>query len=158
RVESPYVARVLDTGGADALPYTAMELLDARDPASTLREPGGERSPPPALRAMTADLSTGLQAAHDARVGHRDLKPHTALRTRGVEGPRWKLVDFGIAILELGGARTVREGIVGTPQYMAPEQATGGSVDERADLYSLSLVVYRALVGRPAFPGRNVRK
>jgi serine/threonine-protein kinase len=71
---------------------------------------------------------------------------------------RWKLVDFGIAVIADAPRATTGNVIVGTPAYMAPEQLTGGAVDARSDLYSLCLVIYRALVGRPAFTADRVGK
>jgi serine/threonine-protein kinase len=93
---------------------------------------------------------------HDAGVVHRDIKPHNVMRTRDADGAtRWKIVDFGLALHGLpSGASTLG----GTAAYVAPEQALGERVDPRADLYSATLVLYRALTGRPAFVGQDPRE
>ncbi len=152
RVDSPNVARVLHVADADeALPYIAMELLEGRDLGAILRE--RERLSLPELRAMIADVCAGLHAVHEAGVVHCDIKPQNAILTRGADGARWKLVDFGIAKLTSAVDDASAGVLIGTPAYMAPEQAADGAVDVRADLYSLGLVCYRALVGRVPYRG-----
>ncbi|MCC7535944.1 MAG: protein kinase [Deltaproteobacteria bacterium] len=152
RVESPHVATVLDVGTAqDDLPYLAMEYIEGSSLAVMLRDRG--RLTLEETRVMIADLARGIRAVHSAGIIHRDLKPHNVMLTAGPEGTRWKIVDFGVAqVADVGAGRAI---LGGTPQYMAPEQALGERVDARADLYSLGLVVYRALTGRPAFVGTD---
>ncbi|HTQ48163.1 MAG TPA: serine/threonine-protein kinase [Polyangiaceae bacterium] len=152
RVQSPYVARVVDAGGIEGdLPYIAMELVEGQPLSAVLQRRG--RLPLRELRALVRDVARGLTDVHSAAVVHRDVKPQNIILTGSNQGDRWKLVDFGVAQVQdlMGGVSGVV--VVGTPQYMAPEQASGKPVDARADLYSLCLVVYRALTGRPALVG-----
>lgn len=149
RVHSRHVARVLDVGRVeDGLPYIAMEYIDGRSLDVILRDE--DRLGLDDLRNLVRDVTAGLSDVHGAGIVHRDLKPHNVILTESETGAIWKLVDFGVAKLADAGATTQRI-IVGTPRYMAPEQALGKRVDARSDLYSFCLVVYRALTGRPAF-------
>jgi len=91
----------------------------------------------------------GLDAVHARGIVHRDLKPQNLF----LDGLTWKIVDFGIARLADHSSTLTRGAVVGTPQYMAPEQARGETIDHRADLYSLGAIAYRTLTGRNAFSG-----
>ncbi|MGE0784749.1 MAG: serine/threonine-protein kinase [Sandaracinaceae bacterium] len=150
RVESPYVARVLDAGGLESgLPYVAMELIDGPSLAETLRQ--RDRLTREELGDLIRDVCAGLRAIHASGVVHRDVKPQNILRATGEEGAPWKIVDLGIALID-GVVRPDADlSVVGTPPYMAPEQFEGASIDARADLFAFSLILYRALTGRPAF-------
>jgi eukaryotic-like serine/threonine-protein kinase len=86
---------------------------------------------------------------------HRDVKPHNFVLTTVDGHQRWKLVDFGIAKID-DGARLTGDLIIGTPAYMGPEQLAGEPADARSDLYSLCLVLYRAIAGRPAFTANRI--
>jgi eukaryotic-like serine/threonine-protein kinase len=153
RVDSPQVARILGVGGMEGdLPHIAMEFLDGETLAALLRD--RERLDPDELRRMIVDIGYGLQAVHDAGIVHRDMKPHNIMYNHDQSATAWKLVDFGVAKLLDSSVETTLQGRVGTPQYMAPEQAQGRMLDARADLYSFCLVIYRALVGRPAFSSK----
>ena len=123
-----------------------MELVVGRSLSEVLRE--CERLELDEARRLVRDMARGLADVHAADVLHCDIKPGNVLHT---EAGRWKLVDFGVA-RRTGGALSGGSK-AGTPAYMAPEQARGDVVDERSDLYALCLVVYGALVGRPAFIG-----
>ena len=83
---------------------------------------------------------------------HRDLKPHNLFLT---EGGTWKVLDFGVALLGETSGTLTRGAAIGTPAYMAPEQARGETVDHRADLYALGAVIYRCLTGRIPFVARD---
>jgi serine/threonine protein kinase len=146
KVESPYVSRVLEVGSDERVPFLAMELVEGATLAELLRE--SERLDDASARAMIRDISRGLEDVHCAGVLHRDVKPSNLVRTRSGQ---WKLVDFGIAKFLDGPSETTGNLVVGTPPFMAPEQLTGRNVDERADVFSLCAVIYRALVGRPAW-------
>ncbi len=143
---SPHVVRVLDAPGEDApLPYLAMERLEGQTLAERLR--GGVPDAPETL-ALCRQVGAGVDAAAAAGIVHRDLKPQNLFRT--TDGT-WKILDFGVARLaDTTGTLTLGE-VVGTPQYMAPEQAQGGAVDGRADLYALAAIAYRCLTGRQPF-------
>jgi serine/threonine-protein kinase len=149
RIDSPYVARVLAAGGEDHVPYIAMEHVDGRSLAQLLRERG--RLTPAGVVSLIRHVTEGLSHVHAAGIAHLDIKPSNILLTEALDvGSRWRLVDFGVARL-VAAKGAAPERVAGTPQYMSPEQALGETVDTRADLYSLSAVVYRALTGRPPF-------
>lgn len=154
-LESPYIVRVLEIGGKDApLPYLAMERLDGHDLAWHLRHHG--RLEPHQVVELVHHVAAGLMVAREHDIVHRDLKPQNLLRTEGAGGV-WKILDFGVSRLA-GEPGTLTAGhLVGTPAYMAPEQASGEGVqDHRVDLYALSVIAYRALTGRPAFSGKDI--
>jgi eukaryotic-like serine/threonine-protein kinase len=144
---SPYVVRVLDASPEDAdLPYLAMERLHGVTLAELLRrEP---KLPGPTVVEIASHAGAGVDAAAAAGIVHRDLKPQNLFRT---EAGLWKILDFGVATLGENASNLTQGGIVGTPSYMAPEQAQGRRVDGRADVYALAAVVYRCLTGRHPF-------
>jgi serine/threonine protein kinase len=145
RVESDHVARVLGYSDRDGdVPFIALEFIEGRSLSERLRE--RNRLSLAEARAMIRDVAAGLADVHAAGVLHCDVKPQNVVETRGGS---WKLVDFGVARLSSSGAGSV----AGTPAYMAPEQARAARIDARSDLYSLGVVAYRAITGRPAFTG-----
>jgi serine/threonine-protein kinase len=98
-------------------------------------------------------VARGLEVARTAGVVHRDLKPHNLFQHAGTT---WKILDFGVSkVMDSEGTLT-GEGIVGTPQYMAPEQASGGHVTHLADVYALGAIAYRCLTGRSPFKGKDL--
>ena len=150
-LSAPNVAQVLEVGdpGAD-LPYLAMERLRGEDLAEILRQ---RRALPAAeVAAMVRDVARALDAAHGAGIVHRDLKPSNVFRH---EDRIWKVLDFGISKLGDTGELT-RNAVIGTPAYMAPEQARGDSTDARADVYALAAIAYRALTGASLFGAADV--
>ena len=148
-VSSPNIVRVLGVSTSDAsVPYVAMERLVGIDLASMIKQrnvlPLGE------VVDIVKQLAAGLDAAHRAGVIHRDLKPLNVFAV-GEEGFRtWKLLDFGIAKWVDSEGSLTKDNILGTPSYMAPEQATGAKLDARSDIYSLGVIAYRLLTGTPA--------
>ena len=152
RLESPHIVRVYELSPADApVPFIAMERLHGGDLATRLR--AETRIPSDELVVLLDQVSRGLEVARLAGVVHRDLKPHNLFLH---DGGTWKILDFGVSKL-LGSEGTLTgEGIVGTPQYMAPEQATGGEVTHAADVYALGAIAYRCLTGRSPFKGRDL--
>jgi len=144
---SPHVVRVYETPTeSDSLPYLAMERLHGQTLAEQLRsEP---KLSPARVLELCRHVGIGIDAARAAGIVHRDLKPQNLFRTAdGV----WKILDFGVvSIADDAGALTHGQ-VVGTPHYMAPEQAQGQKVDYRADLYALATIVYRCLTGRYPF-------
>jgi len=147
---SPHVVRVLDASPADAsLPYLAMERLHGVSLAELLRRESK------LAHAMLVELvrhgGAGVDAAAAAGVVHRDLKPQNLFKTDG----GWKILDFGVATLGEEASNLTQGGVVGTPSYMAPEQAQGRRVDGRADVYALAAVTYRCLTGRHPFSGSD---
>jgi serine/threonine-protein kinase len=152
RISHPNVIRIYDLihlGGAHAI---SMEYFPAQDLGRILKDKGRI----PVGRAMTiaAQVCEGLTAAHDASVTHRDIKPPNILVG---DNDVTKIVDFGLASVGAGaGSRLTKSGIlVGTPEYISPEQITGGEVDGRADLYSFGVVMYEMLTGTQPFSGDN---
>jgi serine/threonine-protein kinase len=152
RLESPHIVRVYELSPADApVPYIAMERLHGGDLATRLR--AENRIPSDELVVLLDQVARGLEVARQAGVVHRDLKPHNLFLH---DGGIWKILDFGVSKL-LGSEGTLTgEGIVGTPQYMAPEQAQGGEVTHAADVYALGAIAYRCLTGRSPFHGRDL--
>jgi len=153
-VRSPYVARVLEVAGMERdLPYVALDYIEGRTLAEILRE--REQLGVTEVRDMVRHVGRGLQDVHEAGILHRDIKPTNVILDESTDPARWKLVDFGIAKLLAPDAAATGPLVMGTPAYMSPEHALGERIDARSDVYSLSLVVYRALAGRPAFTGNN---
>jgi hypothetical protein len=152
RLVSPHIVNVLEVSPPDApVPFLAMERLYGTDLATRLRsEP---RMPSDELGVMLDQVSRGLEVARVAGVVHRDLKPHNLFLH---ESATWKILDFGVAKLVGGEGTLTGEGVVGTPQYMAPEQASGGSVTHLADVYALGAIAYRCLTGRSPFKGKDL--
>lgn len=153
-IGSPHIVRVSDAGiTSTRQAFLAMELLEGEDLASYLNR-RGRLSVHDAI-AITRQVLEGLAAAHEAGIVHRDMKPANVFLTRGEGGaPFAKLLDFGVSKMarSAGGieARLTATGtIVGTPHYMAPEQLMESkSVDGRADLYSVGVMLYELLSGR----------
>jgi eukaryotic-like serine/threonine-protein kinase len=152
RLESPHIVRVYELSRPDApVPYIAMERLHGTDLAARLR--ADNRIPSDELVVMLDQVARGLEVARVAGVVHRDLKPHNLFLHAGAT---WKILDFGVSKV-LGSEGTLTgDGIVGTPQYMAPEQASGGEVGHVADVYALGAIAYRCLTGRSPFNGRDL--
>jgi serine/threonine-protein kinase len=148
----PHIAQVYDYGhsGRFREPYLVMEYIDGPSLASVI-----EREPLPAdfTCAVAAQAAEGLAAAHRAHLVHRDVKPGNLLLT---SDGRVKVTDFGIAYAA-GSAPITAPGIVmGTSLYMAPERIAGGPGTPASDLYSLGIVMWECLVGRPPFRGTSL--
>jgi len=156
-LDTPHAVRIIEVGGFDGeLPFLAMERLRGEDLAELLRR-SGRMTISEVLRLLT-EVGAALSAARRADVVHRDLKPRNLFLTKG-EGAKagvWKLLDFGLSKLATAEITHSGGGLVGTPEYMAPEQAAGAVVSHRTDLFSLGAVVYRALTGSPAFSGDHI--
>jgi len=151
----PGIVRVIAFGQLDeGQPYVAMEWLEGEDVAQRQR-----RAPLSLVRSVlvAADVCDALAAAHAAGIVHRDVKPSNVILVGSAPAAAGnfevKLVDFGVAAVE--DAKLTRTGaIVGTPAYMAPEQARGdGKVDARADLYALGATLFEMIAGRPPHVG-----
>jgi len=131
-----------------------LDLLDGEDLAALLRR--RRKLPLAEALAMMGEICAVVDAVHAAGVVHRDLKPQNLFLHAGPAGMTWKILDFGVSKV-LGSEGTLTgEGIVGTPQYMAPEQASGGQVTHLADVYALGAIAYRCLTGRSPFKGRDL--
>jgi serine/threonine protein kinase len=145
---------------ADGVQFLAMEYI----PGSTLRDALEEKGTFPIERALdiTVQAANALQAAHDAGIVHRDLKPANIMLMPGRGGADIvKVVDFDIAKAQDDSdeSEVTRLGfVVGTPEYMSPEQLTGERLDGRSDVYSLAIVFYRMVTGLVPFPSDNTRE
>ncbi|HEY1550039.1 MAG TPA: serine/threonine-protein kinase [Kofleriaceae bacterium] len=154
KLTSPNVVRVLQVGTtAGEVPFLAMERLRGVDLAQQLRR--SRRLALPEAAVLAREVAAGLDAARAAGIVHRDLKPHNVFAAETGDTRVWKILDFGVS--KSGGTGTLTRGhVIGTPAYMAPEQAKGEDVDHRADVYSLAAILYRAITGHPAFTGKDV--
>jgi serine/threonine protein kinase len=156
RIQHPHIVEVLEVGeerGAEGLEcaYCVMELLEGKTLGALFRERalGVERAV-----EIAAQVCEALEAAHAVGVVHRDVKPDNVFVAQR-KGRDWvKLLDFGIAKLLPGGPDAPRlpGTVIGTPNYMAPEQASGAPVDARTDLYALGVVLHELLAGRRPRP------
>ncbi len=151
RVSHRNVCRLHDYGEAQGLRYVCMAYVEGVDLKRILEARGA--LPPDQAFDVCAQVADGLQAIHDEGIVHRDLKSaNIMLDARGVA----RLMDFGIAKSVEGGlthGATATGVIVGTPEYMSPEQALGRKVDTRSDLYALGIVIFEAFTGRVPFRG-----
>ncbi|HEY5927778.1 MAG TPA: serine/threonine-protein kinase [Kofleriaceae bacterium] len=148
-ISHPNVVQVFATGSFDERPYIAMELLDGTDLGSIVEKSGPLSSAEAAHAAL--DAASGLAAAAKAGLIHRDVKPSNLVRLSSNEV---KVTDFGLAKpVDPGSepALTAMGVVVGTPDYIAPEQARGETIDERVDIYALGGTLYFLLTGIPPF-------
>lgn len=165
QLDHPHIASALDYG---TLPeggaYLVMQYVRGRSLRHAMADHRGDWAFASEVGAQIADA---LAAAHAARIVHRDLKPENVMleeRDEGGGGLHVRVLDFGIARVvddersEVAGARKLTKvgTVLGTPGYMAPEQALGESVDERADLYALGVVLWECITGRELFSGSDV--
>jgi len=161
RLHHPNVIGVVDVGETtDGLRYMVMDFAEGQDLAALLSE---APMPPARIHNLTRQMLEGLYHAHEAGLIHRDFKPENVIvekDTHGEEVPR--IVDFGIAILREGGSssdgtgRLTTNGLVlGTPHYMAPEQAVNDPIDHRIDLFALGIMIYEMLCGKLPFDGHG---
>ncbi|HXG98303.1 MAG TPA: serine/threonine-protein kinase [Gemmatimonadales bacterium] len=162
RITHPNVCAIYDFGETpDGLIYLAMEFIEG-EPLTDLIEREGAL-PVPRAAAIFLQTADALQAAHDLGIVHRDLKPdNIMLSRRKGGGDTVKVVDFGIAKAVGGdeaGQKVTKTGlVVGTPEFMSPEQLSGDTLDGRSDLYSLALVLYRMLSGKLPFEATSVQE
>ncbi len=153
RLSHPNVVQIYEFAEHDGQPYFSMELVEGGNLSDRLN--GGPLAPRDAALLVRA-LAQAVQAAHGQNVVHRDLKPSNILLTTAGEP---KISDFGLAKLldERGLAQTLTEAVLGTPSYMAPEQAAGQAraVGPLSDVYALGAILYETLTGRPPFKGAS---
>ena len=153
-VNHPAVVRVVDFGVEGPLLYLVTELAPGKPLARLLT---GEPQLPDRAVALLCQVAEGLAAIHAQGLVHRDLGPQNVFVEEAPDGPRARLVDFGIARLvdpETSDARvTLMMKPVGLPQYMSPEQARGAPTDARSDLYSFGVLAFHVLSGRLPFEG-----
>ena len=162
RINHPNVCAIYDFGETpDGLIYLAMEFIEGEPLTDVLERDGA--LPLPRATAIFLQTAEALQAAHDLGIVHRDLKPDNIMLTgRKGGGDTVKVVDFGIAKAVGGdqaGQKVTKTGlVVGTPEFMSPEQLSGDPLDGRSDLYSLALVFFRTLTGGLPFQATSVQE
>jgi eukaryotic-like serine/threonine-protein kinase len=150
RLRHPAIVPVLDAYEAPTLHYYVMPYV----PGKSLRELLLSAGPLPLPRVLriAAAVAGALDYAHGEQVLHRDIKPANIL----LDGERVLVCDFGVAqVVEMAAGESISSSglVLGTPAYMSPEQAVGGQVDARSDIYSLGCVLYELLAGEPVFTG-----
>jgi tRNA A-37 threonylcarbamoyl transferase component Bud32 len=150
RLDHPHIVRTLASGEEDGALYLAMAYVEGSDLRELLRREG--RLEPERAVGLVGQVAAALDAAHDAGLVHRDVKPGNILVTGGPDGEHAYVCDFGLArhvssVSSLTGER----GFVGTIDYVPPEQIEGGTIDGRADVYSLGCVLYECLAGARPF-------
>jgi tRNA A-37 threonylcarbamoyl transferase component Bud32/HAMP domain-containing protein len=150
----PNIVTVFDVGEINGRPYIAMELLNGGALDSILER--GKGLPVMQVLQIGIQLANALDYAHSKGIYHRDVKPSNILQVG--DGRTVKIADFGIAhMASMAEAEKTRAGtIIGTPHYMAPEQALGSKVDGRADLFSAGVVLYELLTGHRPFEADNM--
>jgi serine/threonine-protein kinase len=151
QLKHPNIVTIYDIGEADGASYLAMEFIDGVGLDKIIA--GG---PLPAERAalIGAQVADALDFAHRASVVHRDIKPANIMIEAG---DRVKVTDFGIAkVTNSGEHLTMTGSLLGTPSYMSPEQARGGGIDGRSDLFAVGCVLYEMLAGKKAFRGDSI--
>ena len=152
-ISHPNVAQVYDFGEHGNLLYLAMEFIEGQSMQEVLEQDGVMH--PDMVADVIMQAAGALDAAHAQQVLHRDVKPDNIMLARNTDGTYLvKLVDFGIArAMASTDKRVTQTGmVVGTPEFMSPEQIAGEDLDARSDLYSLALVAFMSLTGQGAFP------
>ncbi len=150
KVTHKNVARIYDMGEAEGVKYITMEFIEGEDLARIVERNGA--LPTEQVIAILKLVCAGLSEAHAQGVVHRDLKPHNIMLG---PGGSVHIMDFGIAVSQETRGLTRTFEILGTPEYLSPEQAEGKKVDHRADIYSLGILIYEALTGLVPFSGET---
>jgi hypothetical protein len=149
-VTSPHIVELYESGVDGETYYYAMEYVEGE--TLTARLEREKRLPWRDVIDYGVQVCKALKAAHNAGVIHRDLKPSNLLLT---PDGQVKLTDFGVAQLFAGGKLTATGGVIGTAEYMSPEQAEGKRATKHSDIYALGAVMYVMLTGRPPFTGQS---
>jgi DNA-binding NarL/FixJ family response regulator len=145
-IDHPNVVQIFHAGEERGVLYVTMRYIDGTDLRTLLGEVG--RLEPERAVAIISQVAGALDAAHERGLVHRDVKPANVLLAKRDGAERAYLTDFGVTKERTASAGLTKTGFaVGTADYMAPEQARGGDVDGRADIYALGCVLYRALTG-----------
>jgi serine/threonine protein kinase/Leucine-rich repeat (LRR) protein len=158
-LEHEHIVTIFQVGEEGGMPYLAMQLLKGMSLEDRLRRAESARPPAllsiPQILRLSRQIARGLAAAHERRLVHRDIKPAN-LWLEPEHGGHVRILDFGLARPVSEDTHLTQSGtVVGTPSYMAPEQARGKKVDHRCDLFSLGVVLYRMCTGRMPFTGQT---
>jgi beta-lactam-binding protein with PASTA domain/predicted Ser/Thr protein kinase len=148
----PNIVSIYDRGEAEGTYYIAMEYLEGRSLKDRIVAEGP--LPIPAAIEATRQILRALGFAHRGGIVHRDVKPHNVLLAQDSAERRYKVTDFGISRTS-ASQMTEAGSIVGTAQYLSPEQARGAPVDQRSDIYSVGIVLYELLTGQLPFTGET---
>ncbi|MFD3536992.1 protein kinase [Streptomyces sp. NPDC058661] len=159
KLNHPNIVSVFDSGedtvDGDVVPYIVMEYVEGKSLRDVLEEDASQHGAMPAVKALkiVSEILAALQASHEMSLVHRDIKPANVMLTgRNVV----KVMDFGIArALQSSSSMTQTGAVIGTPQYLSPEQALGREVDARSDLYSVGCLLFELLTGRLPFDGES---
>lgn len=155
QVTHPNICRIFDVGNDNGRAYLTMEFLDGETLGAYLRRHG--RLTSEAALPLVRQIADGLTALHTQGIVHRDLKPGNILVCNSSSGgPRAVITDFGLARAAAGtgdSTASMSGRLMGTPDYMAPEQLRGESVTPASDLYALGLILYEMVTGKKAYPG-----
>lgn len=157
KVRHPNVAQIHDIASQDGVPYMVLELLRGQTLAALLEREG--RLSVERAADLLVPVIAGVAAAHECAIVHRDLKPHNVFISEERAGPVPRVLDFGISKLidDAASVLTRSDVLLGTAQYMSPEQARGSKhVDARSDQYSLGAVLYECVTGARAFEADNI--
>ena len=160
RLRHPHVIQIIDFGREDdEILFIAMEFVPGQPLTELLR--GGQGLEPARLVPILEQTLSGLEEAHAHEIIHRDLKPDNLMVEQTRDGDDFvKILDFGIAHQAGAEARegplTQQGAVLGTPQYMSPEQARGERVDARSDIFSMGIILYEGLTGALPFTGRSM--
>jgi eukaryotic-like serine/threonine-protein kinase len=148
RISHPNVVKIHDVGEDQGHLFLSMEFVEGQSLAQVISR--HSMLPLARVRGFISEICDGLTAAHAQGVIHRDLKPANVIIT---PDQRVKIIDFGLARVANLEGMTATGMLLGTPEYMAPEQIKGGNLDGRTDLYALGALTYHAITGRPPFTG-----
>jgi eukaryotic-like serine/threonine-protein kinase len=144
------VIRIYDLGDADGVKFITMEFVEGQDLRSLIQEK--KKFPPEEAVELMQQVCRALEAAHTLGIIHRDLKPQNIMRD---QTGRILVMDFGLARMVEGDGMTQTGALVGTMEYMSPEQALGKDLDQRSDLYSMGLILYELLTGKMPFKAES---
>ncbi|MGC2490179.1 MAG: protein kinase, partial [Candidatus Sulfotelmatobacter sp.] len=144
------VIRIYDLGDADGVKFITMEFVEGQDLRSLIQEK--KKFPPEEAVELMQQVCRALEAAHTLGIIHRDLKPQNIMRD---QTGRILVMDFGLARMVEGDGMTQTGALVGTMEYMSPEQAMGKNLDQRSDLYSMGLILYELLTGKMPFKAES---
>jgi serine/threonine-protein kinase len=150
----PGIVTVFDAGKTDTVAYIAMERLYGSDLHDWLAT--RNRLAPKAIASLMARVADAVHYAHRRGLIHRDLKPSNIFLTRDLKP---KVLDFGVALVQYSGTPlAATRQLIGTPNYMSPEQALGRALDVRSDVFSMGSILYELLTGQRAFDGKQVEE
>jgi serine/threonine-protein kinase len=149
RLQHPDIVTIYELGEHEGAPFMALELMEGLDLQQAIE--AGIRPDPRVTLPIVLQTLAGLGHAHEAGIVHRDVKPSNIFLPRGRPA---KIMDFGVA--RLSDMQTTKNMLVGTPNYMSPEQARAGELDGRSDLFSVGLILYELVTGEKAYRGDTI--